>query len=225
MEVFKDNDLPEPTTLVEFTAQVSSQAALEAGKGFYVDTMEALVGGERPFLKTVHMEAEHNKAKVKATQLYLEKNKYGRKNQTVVEKYEILLHEELDNMYSKYSQLNEAKNVFKAARTPATLFSVLMFFYLMSGVFGLFGMYAFANLCNLSMGAFLVMLAVWAYARYSGEYRDAGGYIDELATFLWENVIHPLYQTYMERHLREAAEHAAQHAITNSLSNGKLKTT
>lgn len=39
------------------------------------------------------MEAEHTKAKDRATQMYLEKNKYGRKNQTVVDKYQNLLHE------------------------------------------------------------------------------------------------------------------------------------
>lgn len=39
------------------------------------------------------MEAEHTKAKERATQMYLEKNKYGRKNQTVVDKYQNLLHE------------------------------------------------------------------------------------------------------------------------------------
>lgn len=68
-------------------------------------------------------------------------------------------------MYSKYTQQNESKNVFKAAKTPATLFAVLMFFYLLSGVFGLFGMYSFASMCNLAMGIFLIMLALWAYVR------------------------------------------------------------
>lgn len=55
--------------------------------------MEALVGGDRPFLKTIQMEAEHTKAKEKAIQTYLEKNKYGRKNQCVVEKYQLMLEE------------------------------------------------------------------------------------------------------------------------------------
>ncbi|XP_064109227.1 atlastin-like isoform X4 [Macrobrachium nipponense] len=223
MEVFKDNDLPEPTTLVEFAARASSQAALEAGKEVYVEVMEALVGGDRPFLKTAQMEAEHNKAKDRAFKTYLEKNKYGRKNQSVVERYQGALTEEIEKMFLKYSQQNEAKNVFKAARTPATLFCILMFFYLMSGVFGLLGMYSFASMCNLGMGVFLLMLTAWAYVRYSGEYRDAGMYIDEVASFLWENVIRPVYHTYMEKHLKVAAEQAAQQAISSTLANGKIK--
>ncbi|CAL4079710.1 unnamed protein product [Meganyctiphanes norvegica] len=223
MEVFKDNDLPEPTTLVEFAAKASSQAAMEAGKSLYNDQMDALVGGDRPFLKTVQMEHEHERIMALAIQTYLEKNKYGRKNQSVVERYQALLVEEIDKLHEKYSQQNEAKNVFKAARTPATLFSILMFFYLLSGVFGLFGMYSFANVCNLAMGIFIIMLTLWAYVRYSGEYRDIGVHIDEVASFLWENVISPIYSTYMEKHLKEAAEQAAQTAVTGALANGKLK--
>lgn len=223
MEVFKDNDLPEPTTLVEFAAKASSQAAMEAGKSLYNEQMDALVGGDRPFLKTIQMEHEHERIKALAIQTYLEKNKYGRKNKGVVERYQASLEEEIEKLHEKFAQQNEAKNVFKAARTPATLFSILMFFYLMSGIFGLFGMYAFANVCNLSMGIFIIMLTMWAYVRYSGEYRDIGVRIDEVASFLWENIISPIYSTYMEKHLKEAAEQAAQSAVSGALANGKLK--
>ena len=54
------------------------------------------MGGDRPFLKTIQMEAEHTKAKERASQTYLEKNKYGRKNQSVVEKYQLMLDEVSD---------------------------------------------------------------------------------------------------------------------------------
>ena len=77
----------------QFAARASSQAALEAGKELYTEAMDTLVGGDRPFLKTVQMEAEHDKEKLRAIQSYLEKNKYGRKNQRVVEKYQTQLEE------------------------------------------------------------------------------------------------------------------------------------
>jgi atlastin len=65
----------------------------------------------------------------------------------------------------KFMEQNEAKNVFKAARTPATLFTALMIFYLLSGLFGVFGLYPIASICNMCMGVFLVMLTLWAYVR------------------------------------------------------------
>lgn len=66
---------------------------MEAGKDTYSEAMEALVGGDKPFLKTAQMDIEHNKAKEKAIQTYFDKNKYGRKNQTIVEKYQAILEE------------------------------------------------------------------------------------------------------------------------------------
>ncbi|XP_018007370.2 atlastin isoform X2 [Hyalella azteca] len=220
MEVFKDIDLPEPTTLVEFAARASSQAALEAGKELYTEAMDTLVGGDRPFLKTVQMEAEHEKEKQRAVASYLEKNKYGRKNQRVVEKYQTQLEEEIDKLFVKFMEQNEAKNVFKAARTPATLFTALMIFYLLSGLFGVFGLYPIASICNMCMGVFLVMLTLWAYVRYSGEFRDVGIYIDEVATFLWENLLQPIYSTYMEKPLKDAAEQAAHQAMNSAINSG-----
>lgn len=58
-----------------------------------MEVMEALVGGDKPFLKTAQMEVEHAKAREKALQTYYDKNKYGRKNQVIVEKYQTILEE------------------------------------------------------------------------------------------------------------------------------------
>ncbi|KAK4291459.1 hypothetical protein Pmani_035721, partial [Petrolisthes manimaculis] len=156
-------------------------------------------------------------------QVYLEKNIYGRKNQAVAEKYQTLLHEQIEKLYLQYSQNNEAKEITHMARTPGTLFVVFFFFYMISGVFGLFGMKLIAYLCDLIMAAFLLMFAVWVYVRYSGNYRDVETYIDELATCLWENVLHPIYQICLVRHLKEAAKETAQQAITRTVTNKKHK--
>ena len=146
--------------------------------------MESLVGGEKPYLKTTQLEEEHKNALKRAMQTYCDRNKYGRSRQSVYEKYQDQLEEvrnvvlikresnlkiypqDIEKMYEKYLHQNESKNVFKAAKTPATLFSVLVLFYLLSGIFGLFGMYSFANVCNFLMGCSLLMLTLWAYVRY-----------------------------------------------------------
>jgi atlastin len=60
---------------------------------------------------------------------------------------------------------NESKNIFKAARTPAVFFATAVIFYILSGIFGLVGMYSLANICNLFMGAAMLSLGVWAYIR------------------------------------------------------------
>jgi atlastin len=60
---------------------------------------------------------------------------------------------------------NESKNIFKAARTPAVFFATAVIFYILSGIFGLIGMYYLANICNLVMGTALLSLVLWAYIR------------------------------------------------------------
>ena len=113
MEVFKDIDLPEPTTFVEFAARASSQAALEASKELYMKAMDTQVGWNTPFLETEQMEAKHYKEKLRAIEYYLKKNKYCRKIQRVAEKYQTQLEEVIEKSYLKFVEQNKAKNVFK----------------------------------------------------------------------------------------------------------------
>lgn len=76
------------------------------------------------------------------------------------------LEKDLEEQYNSFKAQNESKNIFKAARTPAVYLTVAIFFYILSGVFGLFGIYTFANFSNLLMGIALMTLMLWAYIRY-----------------------------------------------------------
>jgi len=74
--------------------------------------------------------------------------------------------QELEDLYGQFKMHNESKNIFKAARTPAVFFAAAVIFYILSGIFGLVGMYSLANICNLVMGAAMLSLGVWAYIRW-----------------------------------------------------------
>lgn len=71
----------------------------------------------------------------------------------------------MDESFLQFKAHNESKNIFKAARTPAVFFTVAIITYILSGVFGLIGIYPAANFCNLVMGVALLTLALWAYIR------------------------------------------------------------
>lgn len=103
-------------------------------------------------------------------------------------RYQEQLEAELDEAYANFSKHNDGKNIFYAARTPATLFAVMFVMYVTSLVTGFVGINSVATLCNLVMGAALTALCVWAYAKYSGEFREVGGVIDQVAETLWEQV-------------------------------------
>lgn len=104
------------------------------------------------------------------------------------ERYREKLEQDLDDSFSSFRSHNESKNIFKAARTPAVFFALAIIMYILSGIFGLFGIYTLANSANLVMGAALLTLAMWAYIRYSGELSEIGSQLDRMADYLWENV-------------------------------------
>lgn len=81
------------------------------------------------------------------------------------ERFRQQLDSDLDDSFNSYKAHNESKNIFKAARTPAVYFALAVVFYILSGIFGLVGMYTFANFSNLIMGVALLTLALWAYIR------------------------------------------------------------
>lgn len=104
------------------------------------------------------------------------------------ERYRDKLEQDLEETFGNFKSHNESKNIFKAARTPAVFFGIAVLMYMLSGIFGLFGIYTLANSSNLLMGISLLTLALWAYIRYSGELSDFGSQLDAVADYLWENV-------------------------------------
>lgn len=104
------------------------------------------------------------------------------------QRYQNQLESELDETYTSFSKHNDGKNIFCAARTPATLFAVMFVTYVVSGVTGFIGLSTLAALANLVMGVALMSLCVWAYVKYSGEFREVGSLIDLVAETLWEEV-------------------------------------
>ena len=84
--------------------------------------------------------------------------------------------------------MNNSKNIFYAARTPAVLFALIVTFYLISYVVGLIGVTTIASLANYGLGISILLLIAWSYVRYSGEYREMGSRIDSIAELIWDKV-------------------------------------
>lgn len=225
LEIYKGDELPEPKSMLVATAEANNLAAVATARETYSSLMEGVCGGAKPYLNTAHLEAEHQRIKEKALYQFVHKRKMG--GESFSESYKDQLEKELEDLYTQFRTHNESKNIFKAARTPAVFFATAVIFYVVSGVFGLIGIYSLSNLCNLMMGASMLCLGIWAYVRYSGEMREIGAYLDEAANLIWDNIMKPTYHQFLERSLQNAAIHAAEVTLTNSnstlQSNGKLK--
>lgn len=59
MAIYKGNDLPEPKSMLVATAEANNLTAVASAKEMYVQLMEEVCGGFKPYLSSVHLEAEH----------------------------------------------------------------------------------------------------------------------------------------------------------------------
>ncbi|KAG7203069.1 hypothetical protein KM043_010192 [Ampulex compressa] len=226
IKIYKGDELPEPKSMLMATAEANNLSAVADAKELYIKMMDVVCGGTKPFLGTAHLESEHRRCVDKALLQFQNKRKMGGDefSQSYMEK----LIKDMDESYCQFKAQNESKNIFKAARTPAVFFAIAVTMYILSGIFGLFGLYGLANFCNLIMGIGLLTLALWAYIRYCGEFREIGTKIDELATAIWENFMKPLYQQFVEKSVSVAVAQAAEIATNTTLNatvtaNGKPK--
>uniref|UniRef100_A0A1A9ZZN1 GB1/RHD3-type G domain-containing protein n=1 Tax=Glossina pallidipes TaxID=7398 RepID=A0A1A9ZZN1_GLOPL len=226
--IYKGNELPEPKSMLVATAEANHLTAIAAAKELYNQLMQDVCGGTRPYLSSAHLESEHLRVKDKAIFQFLAKRKMG--GEEFTERFRQQLDEDIETMFESYRAHNESKNIFKAARTPAVFFAVAVIFYILSGIFGLFGLYTFANFSSLIMGMSLLLLVLWSYVRYSGELTAFGNKIDHLANFLWDNFMKPVYQGCISKGIQHVATQATEHAVGGSSSrcstaelNGQLK--
>ncbi|CAG9565756.1 unnamed protein product [Danaus chrysippus] len=223
MNIYRGNDLPEPKSMLVATAEANNLTAVAEARDVYTTLMEEVCGGARPYLQAQLLDLEHVRVRDKALHAFRAKRKMG--GDEFSKSYHDQLIQDLEEQFQQFRAHNESKNIFKAARTPSVLFAVALAFYVMSGVLGLLALYPLANLCNLVMGLALLTLALWAYIRYSGEMRELGVTIDDSASWLWENVMKPVYQAGIEKGMEHAAAAAAERALGPSTpnANGKYK--
>jgi atlastin len=109
-------------------------------------------------------------------------------------KYNEQLETELQEAWFSFKKHNDSKNVFSAARTPGTLFASIVILYLVSGFLSLVALHSLANVFTILLYTVMILLTIWSYARFTGEYRDAGLYIDYTADFLWDHGVVPTYK-------------------------------
>lgn len=143
-------------------------------------------GGDKPYISPSELERRHLELRLASVRHFRSVKKMG--GEDFCRRYQEQLEVELDEAYANFSKHNDGKNIFYAARTPATLFAVMFVMYVASLVTGFVGISSVATLCNLVMGVALTALCIWAYVKYSGEFREVGGVIDMVAETLWEQV-------------------------------------
>lgn len=205
IKIYQGEELPHPKSMLQATAEANNLAAVAAAKDLYNKKMEEVCGGDRPFLAPSELQSRHVGIREESLQLFRSVKKMG--GEEFSRRYLLQLETEIDEVFVQYIKHNDSKNIFHAARTPATLFVVIFVMYVAAGITGFVGVDIIASLCNMILGLALITLCTWAYIRYSGEYRELGAVIDQVAGALWDQgntneALHKLYNVAANhRHL------------------------
>nr|XP_028580827.1 atlastin-2 isoform X3 [Podarcis muralis] len=223
IKIYQGEELPHPKSMLQATAEANNLAAVAGAKDTYNKGMEQVCGGDKPYIAPADLERKHQDLKELAIKQFRSVKKMG--GEDFCRRYQDHLDEELDEVYANFVKHNDGKNLFYAARTPATLFAVMFAMYIISGLTGFLGMNSIATLCNLVMGVALISLCTWAYVKYSGEFREVGTLIDQMAELLWDQVIKPLGDNLIEDTMRQSVTNSLKAGLTEQMSqHARLKT-
>nr|XP_033792288.1 atlastin-2 isoform X2 [Geotrypetes seraphini]XP_033792289.1 atlastin-2 isoform X2 [Geotrypetes seraphini] len=223
IKIYQGEELPHPKSMLQATAEANNLAAVAVSKDTYSKSMEQICGGDKPYIAPSDLERKHQDLKESSIKQFRSVKKMG--GEEFCRRYQDQLEAELEEIYANFVKHNDGKNIFYAARTPATLFAVMFAMYIISGLTGFIGLNSIASLCNLIMGVALLSLCTWAYVKYSGEFREIGTIIDQVAETLWEQVLKPLSDNLMEDSIRQTVRNSIKAGLTEQVSqHARLKT-
>ncbi|CAH6779615.1 Atl2 [Phodopus roborovskii] len=223
IKIYQGEELPHPKSMLQATAEANNLAAVAGARDIYCKSMEQVCGGDKPYIAPSDLERKHLDLKEVALKQFRSVKKMG--GDEFCRRYQDQLEAEIEETYANFIKHNDGKNIFYAARTPATLFAVMFAMYIISGLTGFIGLNSIAVLCNLVMGLALTSLCTWAYVKYSGEFREIGTMIDQIAETLWEQVLKPLGDNLMEENIRQSVTNSIKAGLTDQVSHhARLKT-
>lgn len=139
-----------------------------------------------PYLAPNELENRHNLLRDSALEQFRKTRKMG--GERFSQEYATRLEQEIDESFENFVKLNDSKNIFNAARTPAVLMTVIIISYLFSSLFTSIGLSSFTRMCNMTVWMSIILMLVWFYIRFTGEIREFGGRLDHLAELVWDEV-------------------------------------
>ncbi|KAL4710851.1 hypothetical protein ACJJTC_012943 [Scirpophaga incertulas] len=195
MNIFNGEELPEPKTILEATAEANNLSAVAEAREVYDQLMEEVCGGTRPYLPPRSLEEEHQRARDKALHAFHARRKMG--GDQFANTYSAQLLKELEEQFEQLRAHNEGKNLFRMASTPAALALVTLLCWLLAAAASSAGVVSVARLANAMALAVAAALVMWLYSRLTGNMRDQAMKLDELVetvkNYLMQQAVGPTH--------------------------------
>lgn len=186
-----------------------------------------LCGADKPYLSPEKLEEKHREIMQACLEQFQSTKKMG--GEVFSRTFEEHLQQQIKESYESYMKRNESKHILHAYRTPAVLFTVMVVSYFISSLLDMFGVESLSQTAIFGLYLPLLFVVVWAYVRYSGNFREVGQAIDNMTSMIWEEVregiaglsgssiliiahlpytqvLQPLYAKILERSLQQAVK-------------------
>ena len=145
-----------------------------------------ICGADTPYLSPEKLKERHLAHKAASIEEFKSTPKMG--GGEICAKYQAELEARIDESYESYVKRNESKHILNAYRTPCVLGAVMVLSYLISSILDTLGVESLSQTAILGLYVPLLMLSLWLYINYSGEWREMGRMIDNITTTIWELV-------------------------------------
>ena len=143
-------------------------------------------GAEKPYLAPEKLEEEHKRIMKACLEQFRDTRKMG--GEAFAKNFEERLEKQIEETYETFVKRNESKHILNAYRTPAVLFTVMIISYFISSILDMLGVESLSRTAIFGLYIPLLVVGVWGYVRYSGDFREVGQAIDNVTAAIWEQV-------------------------------------
>lgn len=143
-------------------------------------------GADTPYLSPEKLKETHLARAKSSVDLFNNTPKMG--GEEISRRYCADLEKRIEDSYESFVKRNESKHILNAYRTPAVLGTVMVLSYLISTLLDTFGVESLSQTAIFGLYVPLLLLMLWMYVRYSGQWRELGQMIDNVTTTVWEQV-------------------------------------
>lgn len=176
---FKDENIPEPKSIMEATSEANNHIAVSLAKQMYVKEMEEICGGKKPFVNPNYLEEKHKEIKARSMNCFYETKKFG--GEEFSREFEDRLIKDIAEQFERYKESNQSKNVFAMIGAPLIFFVYAVVLMILAKIFELIGIYFLANLIFTIATVNLVVVLLYFVLKVQGTFPEFVQGIDDIA--------------------------------------------